>query len=116
LTDLQSWVAPTYDQLATLLASGRKENWDAPSLCEKWLVRRVDAYVTMPVRLTSARFKPKWPRQAATSTALDTASDRDALLPVPDPLDQLHSPQLHAWQPPGPGAAGALSRAVIHWT
>ncbi len=35
-------------------------------------------------------------------------------LPVADLLDQLRSSVLHAWQPPGGGAAGALSHAVIH--
>jgi hypothetical protein len=39
---------------------------------------------------------------------------RDAVLPVTDLLDQLRSPALHAWQPPGGGAVGALSHAVIH--
>lgn len=29
-------------------------------------------------------------------------------------LDQLRSPALHAWQPPGGGEVGALSHAVIH--
>jgi hypothetical protein len=44
----------------------------------------------------------------------DTVAARDASLPVADLLDQLRSPGLHAWQPPGGGAAGALSHAVIH--
>jgi hypothetical protein len=44
----------------------------------------------------------------------DTVAARDASLPLADLLDQLRSPQLHAWQPPGGGAAGALSHAVIH--
>ncbi|MFY1672351.1 hypothetical protein ACN27G_20680 [Plantactinospora sp. WMMB334] len=48
-------------------------------------------------------------------TALsDTVAARDASLPVADLLDQLRSPGLHAWQPPGGGAVGALSHAVIH--
>ena len=44
----------------------------------------------------------------------DTVAARDAALPVADHLDALRSPLLHAWQPPGGGAAGALSHAVIH--
>ena len=43
-----------------------------------------------------------------------TSTTRDAWLPLADLLDQLRSPRLHAWQPPGGGAAGALSHAVIH--
>jgi len=39
---------------------------------------------------------------------------RDASLPLADLLDQLRSPRLHAWQPPGGGTTGALSHAVIH--
>ncbi len=44
----------------------------------------------------------------------DGVAARDAALPLADLLDQLRSPTLHAWQPPGGGAAGALSHAVIH--
>ena len=39
---------------------------------------------------------------------------RDASLPVAEHLSNLRSPLLHAWQPPGGGADGALSHAVIH--
>jgi hypothetical protein len=56
MTNLQSWVAPTYNDLADLLASAPAEAWDAPSLCEKWQVRHVVAHVTMPARLTPAQF------------------------------------------------------------
>ena len=56
MTDLQSWVAPTYEGLADLLASAPAETWDAASLCEKWQVRHVVAHVTMPVRLTPQQF------------------------------------------------------------
>jgi hypothetical protein len=44
----------------------------------------------------------------------DTVALRDGALPLAGQLDALRSPQLHAWQPPGGGAAGALSHAVIH--
>jgi hypothetical protein len=44
----------------------------------------------------------------------DTVAARDAALPVAQHLADLRSPVLHAWQPPGGGAAGALSHAVIH--
>jgi len=49
VTDLQSWVAPTYDRLADLLAAA-VEAWDAPSLCRNWLVRHVIAHVTITLR------------------------------------------------------------------
>ncbi len=114
MTDLQSWVAPTYDGLADLLASMPADTWDAPSLCEKWQVRHVVAHVTMPTRLTPAQFGAEMAAAGGDFTVLsDTVAARDASLPVADQLAALRSPLLHAWQPPG-GAAGALSHAVIH--
>ena len=114
MTDLQSWVASTYDGLADLLASAPTETWDAPSLCEKWQVRHVVAHVTMPARLTPAQFGAEMAAVGGDFTLLsDTVAARDASLPLADQLDALRSPLLHAWQPPG-GAAGALSHAVIH--
>jgi uncharacterized protein (TIGR03083 family) len=114
VTDLQSWVAPTYDGLADLLASAPAETWDAPSLCEKWRVRHVAAHVTMPTRLTPEQFGAELAAAGGDFTVLsDTLAARDASLPVADQLAALRSPLLHAWQPPG-GAAGALSHAVIH--
>jgi len=114
VTDLQSWVAPTYDRLADLLAAA-VEAWDAPSLCRNWLVRHVIAHVTMPVRLTPEQFGAQLAAAGGDFTVLsDTVAARDASLPVPHLLDQLRSPVLQAWQPPGGGAAGALSYAVIH--
>jgi uncharacterized protein (TIGR03083 family) len=114
VTDLQSWVAPTYDGLADLLASAPAETWDAPSLCEKWQVRHVVAHVTMPARLTPEQFGAGMAAAGGDFTVLsDTVAARDASLPLADQLDALRSPLLHAWQPPG-GAAGALNHAVIH--
>jgi uncharacterized protein (TIGR03083 family) len=115
VTDPQSWVAPTYNGLADLLAAGTADTWDAPSLCEKWLVRHVVAHVTMPLRLTPEQFGAEMAAARGDFTVLsDTVAARDASLPVDDLLEQLRSPRLHAWQPPGGGAGGALSHAVIH--
>ena len=114
MTDLQSWVAPTCDGLADLLASAPAETWDAPSLCEKWQVRHVVAHMTMPARLTPSQFGAEMAAAGGDFTVLsDTVAARDASLPLADQLDALRSPLLHAWQPPG-GAAGALNHAVIH--
>ncbi len=114
MTDLQSWVAPTFDGLADLLASAPTESWDAPSLCEKWQVRHVVAHVSMPVRLTPEQFGVEMAAAGGDFAVLsDTVAARHASLPLADQLDALRSPLLHAWQPPG-GAAGALSHAVIH--
>jgi uncharacterized protein (TIGR03083 family) len=115
VTDLQSWVAPTYNGLADLLATAPAEFWDAPSLCEKWQVRHVVAHVTMPARLTPEQFGAEMAAAGGDFGLLsDTVAARDASLPVTDHLAHLRSPLLHGWQPPGGGAAGALSHAVIH--
>jgi uncharacterized protein (TIGR03083 family) len=115
VTDLQSWVAPTCNGLADLLTATAVDAWDAPSLCEKWLVRHVIAHVTMPARLTPEQFGAEMAAAGGDFAVLsDTVAARDGSLPVADHLAQLRSPVLHAWQPPGGGAAGALSHAVIH--
>ena len=115
MTDPQTWVAPTYRGLADLLTATAVHTWDAPSLCEKWLVRHVIAHVTMPARLAPAQFGAEMAAAGGDFAVLsDTVAARDAALPLVDLLHQLRSPALHAWQPPGGGAAGALSHAVIH--
>ena len=115
MTDPQAWVGPTYDGLADLLAASSVNSWDAPSLCEKWLVRHVVAHVTMPVRMTPAQFGAEMAAAGGDFTVLsDTVAIRDGELPTAELLAQLRSPVLHAWQPPGGGVAGALSHAVIH--
>ncbi len=115
MTDTQSWVASTYHGLADLLAAADVGTWDAPSLCEKWLVRHVIAHVTMPVRLTPEQFGAEMAAAGGDFTTMsDAVATRDAAAPVADLLDQLRSPRLHEWQPPGGGAAGALNHAVIH--
>ncbi len=115
MTDLQSWVAPTFDRLADLLSAAPVQAWDSPSLCDKWQVRHVVAHVTMPVRMTPEQFGAEMAAAGGEFGVLsDTVAARDALLPAAELLDQLRSPGLHAWQPPGGGAVGALSHAVIH--
>jgi uncharacterized protein (TIGR03083 family) len=114
MTDPQSWVAPTYRGLADLLTTAT-DAWDAPSLCDGWLVRHVIAHVTMPARLTPEQFGAEMAAAGGDFTVLsDTVAERDSSLPVADLLGGLRSPTLHEWLPPGGGAAGALSHAVIH--
>jgi uncharacterized protein (TIGR03083 family) len=113
--DLQSWAARTYDGLADLLAAGPDETWDAPSLCAGWQVRHVVAHLAMPARLTAEQFGAEMAAAGGDFARLsDTVAARDAALPVAELLEALRSPVLHAWQPPGGGAVGALSHAVIH--
>ena len=115
MTDLQAWVAPTYEVLADLLDTAPGRTWDAPSLCQGWQVRHVVAHVTMPARLTPEQFGAEMAAAGGDFALLsDTVAVRDASLPVADHLAHLRSAALHRWQPPGGGAAGALSHAVIH--
>lgn len=115
MTDLQSWVAPTYDGLAGLVESAPSQTWDAATLCDGWQVRHVIAHVTMPARLTAEQFGAEMAAAGGDFEVLSThVAARDASLPVAEHLSNLRSPLLHSWQPPGGGAAGALSHAVIH--
>ena len=115
MTDPQIWVAPTCDGLAGMLAAAPPATWDAPSLCEGWQVRHVVAHLTMPARLTPEQFGAELAAAGGDFGRLsDTVAARDATQPVADHLAALRSPLLHGWQPPGGGAAGALSHAVIH--
>lgn len=112
--DPQTWVATTYTALADLLASD-DDLWDAPSLCDGWQVRHVVAHVTMPARLTPEQYGAEMAAARGDFTTMsNSVAARDALLPTETLLDQLRSRQLHSWQPPGGGAAGAVSHAVIH--
>ena len=114
MTDLQSWVPPTLTGLADLLA-GAPHTWEAESLCQGWQVRHVVAHVTMPARLTPEAFGAEMAAAGGDFTVLsNTVAQRDGALPRDELLDQLRSPSLHGWQPPGGGEAGALSHAVIH--
>ena len=112
---LQPWAARTYDGLAASLAAGPAGTWDRPSLCAGWQVRHVVAHVTMPARLAAEQFGAEMAAAGGDFAVLsDTVAARDAALPTAELLDALRSPVLHGWQPPGGGAAGALSHAVVH--
>ena len=109
-----AWVGRTYEDLAGLLDDAPPA-WDAPTLCAGWQVRHVVAHVTMPARLSPEQFGAEMAAAGGDFAVLsDTVAARDAALPAEALLGALRSPTLHAWQPPGGGAAGALSHAVIH--
>lgn len=115
MNDTRSWVTATYQGLADLLTAAGDEVWSAQSLCARWSVREVVAHVTMPVRMTPERFQVEIAAAGGDFTMLsDTVAARDAALPIPALVSQLRSSELHGWLPPGGGAAGALSHAVIH--
>jgi uncharacterized protein (TIGR03083 family) len=114
-TDLQPLVAAEYRALAELLAELPPERWDTPSLCSLWRVREVVAHVTMPARYDQAAFVAELQADGFDFGRLsDRIAARDAELPTEDLVGNLRSEILHAWQPPGGGAHGALNHAVVH--
>jgi uncharacterized protein (TIGR03083 family) len=114
-SDLSRAIAEEYRALAELLTSSPVEVWDAPSLCEGWRTREVVAHVTMPARYSTEEFMAELEAAGGDFTRLSTVvAARDAALPVAQLLDDLRSPVLHAWQPPGGGAEAALTHCVIH--
>ncbi|GAY10949.1 maleylpyruvate isomerase family mycothiol-dependent enzyme [Pseudonocardia sp. N23] len=115
MTNLQTSVAVTLRDLADLLAATPPATWDTPSLCAGWQVRHVVAHVTMPARLTPEQFGAEMAAAGGDFGVLsNTIATRDSHLPLDELLAGLRSPDLHQWQPPGGGAIGALSHAVIH--
>jgi uncharacterized protein (TIGR03083 family) len=101
--------------LADLLEVAPPEIWDALSLCEGWRTREVVAHMTMPVRYPGPRFMSELEAAGGDFTRLsNTVAARDGELPPAALLAGLRSDVLHAWRPPGGGAAGALVHCVIH--
>ncbi len=115
MTEPHTWVGPTFDMLAELLTAAEPEAWDAPSLCRGWQVRHVVSHITMPTRLTPEQFAVEMAAAGGDFDVLsNTLAARGAFVPVAEHVAALRSPALHRWQPPGGGAAGALTHAVIH--
>lgn len=114
-SDTARTIAAEYEALADLLESAGPAVWDAPSLCEGWRTREVMAHMTMPARYDGPAFMAELEANGGDFNRLsDTVAARDGALPMADLLADLRSPVLHAWQPPGGGAQGALVHCVIH--
>ncbi|HEV3359402.1 MAG TPA: maleylpyruvate isomerase family mycothiol-dependent enzyme [Pseudonocardiaceae bacterium] len=114
--DLTQHVRAERARLAELLAGLTDEQWDSPSLCADWRVREVVAHITMPFRtrlpqflvgLAAARFS--FNRYADRAARADAERMSGAEL-----LASLRANIANPWQPPGGGAAGALSHDTIH--
>ena len=113
--ELSTTIAQEYLALAELLTSSPVEVWDAPSLCAGWRTREVVAHVTMPARYSTPQFMAELERAGGDFTRLsNVVAERDGMLPASQLLDDLRSPVLHAWQPPGGGEEGALTHCVVH--
>ena len=108
-------IADEYGALADLLEAAGAHVWDAPSLCERWRTREVVAHVTMPARYDGPAFMAELEAAGGDFTRLsDVIATRDGALPADTLLDDLRSPVLHGWEPPGGGSDGALTHCVIH--
>ncbi len=108
-------VAAEYLALADLLSDTEPQAWDAPSLCEGWRTREVVAHVTMPVRYSGPAFMAELEAAGGDFTRLsNSVAARDGALPIDRLLADLRSDDLHHWEPPGGGPAGALTHCVIH--
>ena len=104
------------ERLATTFGGLSQEQWDAPSLCEGWRVREVVAHMTMPFRTTPRGVMAGMIR---SGFSFNRYADRDARATAQqksqrDLVDLLRRNIDNPWQPPGGGAAGALSHDVIH--
>ena len=88
---------------------------ELPSLCDGWTVTNVLAHMTMPARYDLPAFMAEL---AAVDNDFDRLSEliahRDGLLPFERLVDDLRTDTMAQWVPPGGGARGALSHAVIH--
>jgi uncharacterized protein (TIGR03083 family) len=113
--DLADEIADECLTLAALLESADPDVWNAPSLCEGWRTREVVAHMTMPARYSVPQFMAKLEAAGGDFTTMSdaVAAEDGALLPS-ILLENLRSEVLHAWEPPGGGAQGALTHAVIH--
>lgn len=104
------------ERLVTLLGGLSPEQWDTPSLCEGWRVREVAAHITMPFRTKPLGVMAGTIR---AGFSFNKYADRDARSAAheksgPELVDLLRRNIGNPWQPPGGGAAGALSHDVIH--
>jgi uncharacterized protein (TIGR03083 family) len=113
-SDIQARVGPQLARLADTLA-GVSEHADAASLCDGWTVRHVLAHMTMAARYPEAAFMAELEAASFDFDRLsNTIADRDSRLPYQQLLDDLRSDTMAEWAPPGGGALGALTHAVIH--
>jgi uncharacterized protein (TIGR03083 family) len=104
------------ERLVALLGGLSPEQWAAPSLCAGWRVREVAAHITMPFRTRPLAFMTG---VAGAGFSFNRYADRDARSTAgkrsqAELVDLLRRNIDNLWQPPGGGAAGALSHDVIH--
>jgi uncharacterized protein (TIGR03083 family) len=115
VTDVQALIGPQLRALADALASRPASIADASSLCEGWAVRHVVAHMTMAARYDGPAFMAELRGVGNDFTALsEKLARRDGDRPFDALLADLRSDTMAAWAPPGGGAVGGLSHAVVH--
>jgi uncharacterized protein (TIGR03083 family) len=115
-TDIRRAIAAERRELAEVLAGLPDDAWDAPTLCAGWRVREVVAHMTMPFRLSAARF---FAYLIAARGDFDRMADRraraDAAVLSPRELTAaLRDNAEHPWKPPGGGPEAPLAHDVTH--
>lgn len=112
---ISEWIANDRRELAEVLDGLSADQWDAPSLCDRWAVRHVVAHLTMPLRYSPARFML---RLAAAGGNFQKMSDgiasRDGELPRAQLIGTLRDRAEYPWKPPGGGLEGSLTHQVVH--
>jgi uncharacterized protein (TIGR03083 family) len=103
-------------ELAGMLGGLGEGQWDAPTLCAGWRVREVVAHMTMPFRMSVARFGVEMVKARGDFNRMaDVVARRDAAnMSAGELVAMVRDNVAHPWSPPGGGAAGALSHDVIH--
>ncbi|MBO0839717.1 MAG: maleylpyruvate isomerase family mycothiol-dependent enzyme [Sciscionella sp.] len=115
-TDVRQAIAAERTELAEFLAGLTADDWDRPTLCEGWRVREVVAHMTMPFRLSTARFAAEMIKSRGNFNRMaDRLARADAVALSPAEMTaSLRDNVNHPWKPPGGGFTGALSHDVIH--
>lgn len=115
-TDLTQHVRAERARLAELLAALTDPQWDQPSLCSGWRIREVVAHLTMPFRMNLPKFAFGLASAGFdVNRFADRAARRDAgRMTGAELAESLRANIANPWQPPGGGAAGALSHDTIH--
>ncbi len=115
-SELPVKIAAERRELARVLSDLPASAWDAQTLCAGWRVREVVAHMTMPFRLSAARFAAELARSGGRFNAMsDRIARRDAAaVSAADLLSILQDNATNPWKPPGGGYLGALTHDVIH--
>ena len=115
-SELPVKIAAERRDLARVLSDLPASAWDAQTLCAGWRVREVVAHMTMPFRLSAARFAAELARSGGRFNAMsDRIARRDAAaVSAADLLSILQDNATNPWKPPGGGYLGALTHDVIH--